>query len=162
MRRGVGEDLEATQFPLTAGVFLESIYRSPPPLVVSCRGNRTRSFSLSRRMSHSLPVHTQPRTCDGRARAPAPRRSLFNSLRVYAAEKYSRALSRFPEKPRTLKHRLTCKLLILTNKHGVDVAYALMEAINNGYHHEILIGRPELIIAYSRDTRINLNEDDVE
>lgn len=63
-------DLEATQFSLTAGVFLESIYRSPPPLVVSCRGNRTRSLSLSRRMSHSLPVHTQARTCDdGRARA---------------------------------------------------------------------------------------------
>jgi len=67
--RGARVDLEATQFPLTAGVLLESIYRSPPPPVVSCRGNRTRSFSLSRRMSHSLPVHTQARTCDGRARA---------------------------------------------------------------------------------------------
>lgn len=54
----MGKMLEATQFPLMAGVLLESIYRSPPPLVVSCLGNRTRSFSLSYRMSHSFPVHT--------------------------------------------------------------------------------------------------------
>lgn len=67
-------------------VFLESIYRSPPPLVVSCRGKQDSfSFSLSRRMSHSLPAHTQPRTCDGCASASvrAPRRSriLYASTR---------------------------------------------------------------------------------
>lgn len=94
----MGEDLEATQFPLTAGVFLESIYRSPPPLVVSCRGNRTRSFSLSHRMSHSLPVYTRrharatARRARAHARATARLRSRLEfSTLLRAAEKYSRA-----------------------------------------------------------------------
>lgn len=64
-------------------MFLESIYRSPPPLVVSCRGKQDSfSFSLSRRMSHSLPAHTQARTCDGRASASV--RALRRSRILYA------------------------------------------------------------------------------
>lgn len=76
------EDLEATQFPLTAGVCFSSRYIDPhPPLVVSCRGKQDSfSFSLSRRMSHSLPAHTQPRTCDGRASASASVRARLGDL----------------------------------------------------------------------------------
>lgn len=94
VERGAGEDLEATQFPLTAGVFLESIYRSPPPLVVSCRGNRTRSlsFSLSRRMSHSLP-DTRRHARAAAARAHASTVSLEFSTRCHAGNHKRYSLS---------------------------------------------------------------------
>lgn len=94
-RRGVREDLEATQFPLTAGVCFSSRYIDPHPhSLFPAAGNRTRSLSPSPTgwLTASPHIRSHARATAARARACATARAspISNSLCVTCVQRGER------------------------------------------------------------------------